>query len=163
MSIQHEIERLQNAKAKIIAALTEKGVTVPTGAMMDELAGLIENIDTGIEGYELAYGTYTIPSRTTSQQVIETGLSGEPSAFFLWSDAFAKSTTTSSTSDYCFAYKIGTNKGYCCWNFDDAWCMYGSVNYSNSTVTCAHGLGVYSSEGYWVNSNYYWIALMSKE
>ena len=47
MSTANEITRLGNAKAAIAAAITEKGVTVPTGTKLDGMAALIGQIETG--------------------------------------------------------------------------------------------------------------------
>lgn len=47
MSISTEITRLENAKIDISAAITEKGVSVPSGTMLDGMAALIGNIQTG--------------------------------------------------------------------------------------------------------------------
>ena len=66
MSIQTELTRLTNAKAAIQTAIEGKGVTVPSGTLLDGMAALIENIETGggagIElptGYKVSTGTYT--------------------------------------------------------------------------------------------------------
>jgi len=47
MSIASEIERLQSAKADIIQAITDKGVTVPSSAKLDDMALLIASITGG--------------------------------------------------------------------------------------------------------------------
>ena len=47
MSISSEIERIQSAKSDIITAIENKGVTVPTGAKIDELSTLIDSIPSG--------------------------------------------------------------------------------------------------------------------
>ena len=47
MSVQSEIARLKNAKTDIVNALTEKGVEVPVGATIDEMADLIRSIKAG--------------------------------------------------------------------------------------------------------------------
>jgi len=47
MSISSEIERIQTAKSAIITSIENKGVTVPTGAMIDELPELIDSIPSG--------------------------------------------------------------------------------------------------------------------
>lgn len=66
MSIQTELTRLTNAKAAIQAAIEGKGVTVPSGTLLDGMAALIEGIEAeggaGIElptGYKVSIGTYT--------------------------------------------------------------------------------------------------------
>lgn len=47
MSIQSEINRLVQAKQNIIAAITSKGVTVPTDSSLDDLTALVQAIETG--------------------------------------------------------------------------------------------------------------------
>lgn len=47
MSIASELTRLQNAKNAITSAITEKGVTVPSGTKLDGMAALIGQIETG--------------------------------------------------------------------------------------------------------------------
>ena len=47
MSTANEITRLGNAKAAIASAITEKGVTVPSGTKLDGMAALIGQIETG--------------------------------------------------------------------------------------------------------------------
>lgn len=47
MSISTEITRLQNAKAAIKTAIEGKGVTVPAATLLDDMASLIESIETG--------------------------------------------------------------------------------------------------------------------
>lgn len=47
MSIASELTRLQNAKNAITSAITEKGVTVPSGTKLDGMPTLIGQIETG--------------------------------------------------------------------------------------------------------------------
>ena len=47
MSIQTELARLTNAKAAIRSAIEGKGVTVPSGTLLDGMAALIESIEAG--------------------------------------------------------------------------------------------------------------------
>ena len=50
MSIQTELTRLTNAKAAIQTAIEGKGVTVPSGTLLDGMAALIESIEAGGSG-----------------------------------------------------------------------------------------------------------------
>ena len=50
MSIQTELARLTNAKAAIQTAIEGKGVTVPSGTLLDGMAALIESIEAGGSG-----------------------------------------------------------------------------------------------------------------
>ena len=47
MSIATEISRLKSAKSAIAAAIAGKGVTVPSGTLLDGMAALIESIEAG--------------------------------------------------------------------------------------------------------------------
>lgn len=63
MSIQTELTRITNAKAAIKTAIEGKGVTVPDGTLLDGMASLIESIQAGGSGFQVALGTYT-PAET---------------------------------------------------------------------------------------------------
>ena len=58
MSIQTELTRLTNAKAAIQTAIEGKGVTVPSGTLLDGMAALIESIEAG-GGAKIATGSFT--------------------------------------------------------------------------------------------------------
>ena len=47
MSVQSEINRIVSAKSDISTAITNKGVTVPSGTKLDGMAALIGSIDSG--------------------------------------------------------------------------------------------------------------------
>ena len=104
MSIQTELTRLTNAKAAIKAAIEGKGVTVPSGTLLDGMAALIESIEAGGggsgTGSGYATGTYTVASDITigtdisKALKIDTGLS-EVKIF-----AFSKNLKVSSPSNY---------------------------------------------------------------
>ena len=66
MSIQTELTRLTNAKAAIQTAIEGKGVTVPSGTLLDGMAALIESIEAGGGENQLVYGTYTPASDQTA-------------------------------------------------------------------------------------------------
>lgn len=51
MSIRSQITRLENAKADIIAAITEKGVSIPSTVLLEDIADYIRQIVGGISGY----------------------------------------------------------------------------------------------------------------
>lgn len=46
MSVQSEVSRLAAAKADIAQAIAEKGVTVPSGARLEDMADLVRSIET---------------------------------------------------------------------------------------------------------------------
>ena len=75
MSIQTELTRITNAKAAIKTAIEGKGVTVPSGTLLDGMASLIESIEAGGGGMkvevfsitpanEISYGEYEIGETT---------------------------------------------------------------------------------------------------
>ena len=69
MSIQTELTRLTNAKAAIQTAIEGKGVTVPSGTLLDGMAALIESIEAGgglthNSLYKVASGTFTVAEKT---------------------------------------------------------------------------------------------------
>ena len=82
MSIQTELTRLTNAKAAIQTAIEGKGVTVPSGTLLDGMAALIESIETGGGGGDktLAYGEFT-PAIDCGVIEIEHGLGVQPKMF----------------------------------------------------------------------------------
>ena len=47
MSVQSEIDRIAGAKSDISTAITNKGVTVPSGTKLDGMAALIDSIVSG--------------------------------------------------------------------------------------------------------------------
>ena len=59
MSVQSEITRLENAKNSISTAITNKGVTVPSGTKLDGMAALIGNIESGGANLQTKSVTYT--------------------------------------------------------------------------------------------------------
>lgn len=65
MSIQTELTRITNAKSAIKTAIEGKGVTVPDATLLDGMASLIESIEAGGGGFQVALGTF-IPAETKS-------------------------------------------------------------------------------------------------
>ena len=92
MSIDTELARLTNAKAAIKAAIEGKGVTVPSGTLLDGMAALIDAIEAG-GGGKIATGT-VIPAKDDSI-TIEHGLGEVPNVFFWCTTDFVNHTTTS--------------------------------------------------------------------
>ena len=70
MSIQTELTRLTNAKAAIQTAIEGKGVTVPSGTLLDGMAALIQAIQAG--GGNIASGT--ISWATVTEDITNTEL-----------------------------------------------------------------------------------------
>ena len=78
MSIQTELTRLTNAKAAIQTAIEGKGVTVPSGTLLDGMASLIESIQAGGgSGAKIATGSFT-PAENCNHYVITHNLGEKP-------------------------------------------------------------------------------------
>ena len=65
MSVQSEIIRLENAKNSISTAITNKGVTVPSGTKLDGMAVLIGSIESGGANLQTKAVTYTANGTNT--------------------------------------------------------------------------------------------------
>ena len=96
MSIQTELTRITNAKAAIKTAIEGKGVTVPAGTLLDGMAALIESIEAGGGGFQVALGTFT-PAETRALNTLPP-LSIEHNAGFT-PDVFIFYKTEASTYD----------------------------------------------------------------
>lgn len=84
-----------------LAALTEKGVTVPAGANSNALAALIAAIESG--GGKIVAGLYTPASTQSSRVTITHGLGTDPTGVL-----FAKYHTDKNATDtVLFAWKTG--------------------------------------------------------
>ena len=77
MSIQSEITRLETAKSDIATAITNKGVTVPSGTKLDGMAALIGSIESG-GGGGVGFKV-TFPATATNW-----GQVGRSTSAFLW-------------------------------------------------------------------------------
>lgn len=77
MSIQNELARLTNAKAAIQTAIEGKGVTVPSGTLLDGMAALIDSIEKGGGGAKIITGEFTLDTADTGV-LIEHNLSEVP-------------------------------------------------------------------------------------
>lgn len=73
MSIQTELARLTNAKAAIQTAIEGKGVTVPSGTLLDGMAALIDAIEAGEAGGNIVSGSIswaTVPSTRVQTEFV---------------------------------------------------------------------------------------------
>lgn len=73
MSVQSEITRLSGNVTAALAAIADKGVTVPDGSNSDSLAALIESIEAGgdtISGKKFISGEITFSETPTSEITI---------------------------------------------------------------------------------------------
>ena len=66
MSIQTELTRLTNAKAAIQTAIEGKGVTVPSGTLLDGMAALIMSIPTSSGDIKIEQGSVTFAEEQSS-------------------------------------------------------------------------------------------------
>ena len=65
MSIQTELTRITNAKSAIKTAIEGKGVTVPSGTLLNGMAALIESIEAG-GGENVLYGEISVSTDAES-------------------------------------------------------------------------------------------------
>lgn len=78
MSVQTQIDRISGAVSAALAALTEKGVTVPAGTKVDDMATLIAAIEAG-GGGDLVYATGTFtPAKNVTYMDVTHGLGVVP-------------------------------------------------------------------------------------
>ena len=75
MSVQTQIDRISRAVSAALAAIADKGVTVPDGSNSDSLAALIESIEAG-GGGELFHAEIT-PATSGEVLTFEVGEIGE--------------------------------------------------------------------------------------
>ena len=101
MSVQTEISRLESAKQAIASAIADKGVTVPSGTMLDGMAALIAIIEAGgggssdTGGASLSIlGTGTCSGSGTANFTITHGLGVTPKACFVYHPSGTISTYT---------------------------------------------------------------------
>ena len=96
MSIQTELTRLTNAKAAIQTAIEGKGVTVPSGTLLDGMAALIESIEAGGGEYIVEEGQF-VPTENVKDQVsIEHSLGVAPFFYVIFlSESSSMNTTVS--------------------------------------------------------------------
>ena len=87
MSIQTELTRLTNAKAAIQTAIEGKGVTVPSGTLLDGMAALIESIEAGSGNFSVETGSITFAESykpNSTPLVISHSLGKTPFAFIAY-------------------------------------------------------------------------------
>lgn len=132
MSVQTQIDRISRAVSAALAAIADKGVTVPDGSNSDSLAALIESIEAGGGGgAKIATGSFT-PAEDCNHYVITHNLGEKPNLAI----CICKSIVTESFS---LLYDDGTQRilrynnasGY----------LNGLTNPSNSTINLTRPLG----------------------
>lgn len=110
MSIQTELTRLTNAKAAIQTAIEGKGVTVPSGTLLDGMASLIESIEAGGGDFSVETGSITFAESykpKSTPLVISHSLGKTPFAFIAYNG------TKNSNPQYqiAYLYKLSAPKG----------------------------------------------------
>jgi hypothetical protein len=111
MSVQTQIDRISGAVQSALAALTEKGVTVPDGTKVDGLAALIAAIEAGGGGgnISMSFGNIS-PAEQTGELTISHGLGKTPNFFAVFiqnSYSGDTSSTPQSMQIILFAPKVG--------------------------------------------------------
>ena len=167
MSIQTELTRITNAKAAIKTAIEGKGVTVPSGTLLDGMAALIESIEAGGGGggRTFASGSFTLPSDLSGSYTITHDL-GEIPYFFL---VFCKSTNSLFSSPtyavfalFGFSQSVGTYNNFAIQGsklgaFSDLITIADSRRPLNSaTSTTISTRNIYTLVG---GQEYHWIAI----
>ena len=115
MSIQTELTRITTAKAAIKTAIEGKGVTVPSGTLLDGMASLIESIEASGGGGSgnFVTGTFTTTNDITSDVVINHNLGVKPKFIIVVSTdsrAYTRSSPPLLPFYYIFQYN-STNYG----------------------------------------------------
>ena len=96
MSIQTELTRLTNAKAAIQTAIEGKGVTVPSGTLLDGMAALIESIEAGGGEYIVEEGQFVPTENVKTYGSIEHSLGVVPFFYVIFlSESSSMNTTVS--------------------------------------------------------------------
>ncbi len=128
MGVQDEIKRIQDAKADLVAAITEKGVSVPSGSKIDALASLVMGI-AGTDLDSLKTGTFRVQATTLCQwtalkdssYAVPHGLGKTPDFFFVYIEPSTSATLTASQTLIFaamlpeamqrnrFLYRVGSN------------------------------------------------------
>ena len=113
MSIATDVSRIKGNITAALAAIADKGVTVPDGSTSDALAGLIEAIEAGggSGGAKIATGT-VVPANDNSI-TIEHGFGEVPNVFFWCTTDFVNHTTTSNYDGSTTVVSISNSDTLC--------------------------------------------------
>ena len=113
MSIQTELTRLTNAKAAIKTAIEGKGITVPSGTLLDGMAALIESIEAGGGSGNFVTGTFTTTDDITSNVVINHNLGVKPKFIIvLCTDASTYTGAKEHLLAFYYLYQYNSNRYY---------------------------------------------------
>lgn len=117
MSVQSEINRISGNVTAALAAIAEKGVSVPNGSDSDDLATLIASIEAGGSKAKFSYGSFTVAESTSGLNDgynIEHGLGEMPTSFVVWTSEKmgVVNATHSYHSKYLLTDSFGSKMGY---------------------------------------------------
>ena len=92
MSVQTEITRLNTAKSDIATAITNKGVTVPDGTMLDKMAAIVDAIEAASElAEEMAVQDELIAQLTIAAETASEAMAGVEDCAGHWGYAAQRS------------------------------------------------------------------------
>ena len=132
MSIASAIQNIIDARDAAFDAVGDKGVTVPVGSDLGDLADLIDAIQTGGggggSGLDYETGTYTPESNNAFPEISFSGSHTGAPFMLLVADTSPANTLPSTTSVVMFGVLHPTN-------------LFGS-GFPNSTSTIAHGIKI---------------------
>ena len=135
MSIQTDLTRIKNAKAAIKAAIEGKGVTVPSGTLLDGMAALIESIEAGAaNGIVYTSGTLTFTSSTQCEDYVITHSLGVTPQIFIMCIQYAKYSTNYALQTFGVISEGIRNLGYKAQNFAYFYANTGVGSYYRMTV-----------------------------
>ena len=124
MSVASEITRIQNAKSDIKSAIENKGVSVPSNALIDTYATYISQISGGSSGLTYETGTY---EPTVNEDRPTINFTNTHSEAPIYVGIFDVTNTTDQT----------TQTNYC-WQYFDHYKVWGtSLPYSSTTLKYA--------------------------
>lgn len=132
MSVQSEINRISSNVTAALAAIADKGVTVPDGSNSDSLASLIAAIEAGGGNSNFASGSFTPESNATHFEVNH-GLGEIPNFYAVWTyDVDGNQTVLTIKRIYLLCPDINVTSGYIGFFVR---CGSGSTYETNSTTT----------------------------
>lgn len=174
MSVQTQIDRISGAVSAAIAALSEKGVTVPAGTKVDGLAALIAAIEAGGGSGDNIHSGEIIIAEDCTQFPINHGFDSTPSLFFAMYDLVS---ANSGNAVHSVAVTFDGNRSTK-WYFNALYSTAngkygGMVNTRTKEPTTASGAGYYvfksdnttltlnkgDTSGFTAGQKYLWIAM----
>lgn len=162
MSIGTDVARIKGNITAALAAIADKGVTVPDGSTSDALAELIASIEAGGGGSSISIkqGSVTFAAPTTSYQFVE----DTPDIFIAYVETDNKPVYSSSQFVWAFIqdtrlfefydviYQTGFYFGY----------TFGSKRYYTPSKSVARHIGWYSDDDFYSalgETTYRWYAI----